>query len=324
MKTKKIITTLVLMLVALVSLCGCAKMEYIRTVDGYGVIIDKLVVSLDESKINKAGKSLEEVANKISSDFDNFIIMVGNWKENFNDSESYSELYEKLKTGIKVSRNNIRNKELTLSIEFSNWQMFGLFYGFVTVGGQEVVGAMNDIGPFLSNLLLGQYGTSDMGIFLYKYSRVTDEGFIKNLQNKYADDDSTFISTNYADYNFNFTNLYNDYRNFTNNSYDINDLDIVQIFAYPDERLYSNCDEDEVFESQNLDGLNMMYWNLSDKDDDYQMEIYKVAPKSTAWYVVALVISAVVVAILIIRMAKNSKNKVTIIVTKEEVEKNGE
>ncbi len=317
MRSKKIITTLVLMLVALVSLCGCAKIEYIRTVDGRGVIIDKLVVTLDESKINKSQKTLDEVSSKISQDFNDFIVMVGDWKESFNNNETYSELYERLKTGIKVTRENTSAKELTLSIEFSNWQMFGLFYGFVTVGGEEVDGAMTDVGPFLSNLLLGKYGTSDMGIFLYKYSRVTDEGFIKNLQSLDGEQSLTFNNT------FDFQTLYNDYRSYTNNSYDIDDLEIVQIFAYPDERLYSNCDEKVVYESQNLNGLNMMYWNLSDKDDDFQMELYKVAPKTTAWYVVALVISAIVVSILILRIGKNAKNKVSVIVTKEDVEKNG-
>lgn len=317
MRAKKIITTLVLMVVALVSLCGCAEIKYIRAVDGRGVIIDKLVVTLDESKINKSQKTLGEVSNKISQDFNEFIIMVNEWKESFNHSETYSELYERLKTGILVNRENTSTRELTLSIEFSDWQMFGLFYGIVTVGGEEVEGAMADVGPFLSNLLLGQYGTSDMGIFLYKYSRVTDEGFIKNLQGLPVDQNCTFNDT------FNFSELYNDYRAYTNNSYDIDDLDIVQIFAYPDERLYSNCDESEVQEGQNLDGLNMMYWNLSDKDDDFSMEIYKVAPRTIAWYVVALVVSAIVVVILIFRIRKNSKNKVTVIVTKEEVEKNG-
>lgn len=318
MKAKKIVTTLVLMIVALVSLCGCAKIEYIRTVDGYGVIIDKLVVSLDENKIENTGKTADEICSKIQDDFKKFETMVGEWKKSFSQNEAYTEIAKKLETGIKVNRSNAGgNKELTLSIEFSNWQMFGLFYGFVTIGGQEVEGAMTDVGPFLSNLLLGKYGTSDMGIFLYKYSRVTDAGFINNLQNLDSEQSLTFNDA------FDFQTLSKDYLNFTNNSYDINDLDIVQIFAYPDERLYSNCDEDEVFESQNLDGLNMMYWNLSDKDGDYQMEIYKVAPKPTAWYVVALVVSALVVSILIFRMAKNSKNKVTVITTKEEVEKNG-
>lgn len=305
MRAKKILSTIALIFVAMFSLCGCASVQYIRAIDGDGVIIDKLVVSLDESKINKSGTTLAQVKSYILDDFNDFKEHVDGWKGYF-DVEEYPELALRLETGIIISQTETKN-ELTLSVEFSDWQMFGLFYGIVTVDGQEFEKAITDVGPFLSSLLLGEYGTGDLGLFLYKYSRVEDEGFIKNLQKVENDE--------YLD----FTTLYNNYRTLTNNHYDLGDLEISQIYTYPDTKLYSNADESEVY-----GGLNMMYWNLSDKSEDFKLEIYKVAPRVIPWYVVALIVATAIVVFLLFRIRKNAKNKVTVLVTKEEVERSGE
>lgn len=305
MRAKKMLLTVALIFVAMFSLCGCASVQYIRTIDGNGAIMDKLVVSLDESEINKSGTTLTQVKSYILEDFGDFKEHIDSWKGHFDVGE-YPELALRLETGITVNISETKN-ELTFSVEFSDWQMFGLFYGIVTVDGQEFEKAMTDVGPFLSSMLLGEYGTGDMGIFLYKYSRVDDEGFIKNLQNVEGDE------------NLDFTTLYNNYRALTNNHYDLSDLEISQIFTYPDTKLYGNADESEIY-----GGLNLMYWNLSDKDDDFKMEIYKVAPKTAPWYGVALIVATVVVVILLFRIRKNAKNKVTVRVTKEEVERSGE
>ena len=55
MKTKKIFTIIFLLLVSVTTFFGCAKVEFIRAIDSSETIIDKLAISLDESKINKAG-----------------------------------------------------------------------------------------------------------------------------------------------------------------------------------------------------------------------------------------------------------------------------
>ncbi len=294
-----------LVFVAMFSLCGCASVQYLRTVNGNGSIVDKLVVSLDESKINKAGTTLTQAKSYVLEDFKNFREHIESWKECFDVGE-YPELALRVQTGITVNQTETQN-ELSFSVEFSDWQMFGLFYGIVTVDGQELEKAMTDVGPFLSEMLLNEYSTGDMGIFLYKYSRVQDQGFIKNMQGVENDE--------YVD----FDTLYANYRNLTNNHYDLSDLEVSQVFTYPDTKLYSNADESEEYK-----GLNLMYWNLSDKDEDFKMEIYKVAPKVVPWYVVALVVSTGVVVFLLFRMGKNAKNKVTVRVTKEEVERSGE
>ena len=304
MKTRKIITTLILLLVAVFSLCGCASIQMVRAIDSSGTIIDRLIIDLDESKINKSGKTVQEVKSSIKNDIISFRQYVDNWKEQFT-IEEYPELATSLGTGIVVNDTEVGN-QLTVAVEFANWTMFGLFYGIVTIEDVEYEKALNDVGPFLSELLLGQYGNEDMGVFLYKYSLVRDEGFIKNLQALPDGEDNDFSV------------LYEKYRKLTNNYYDVDDLNLSQIFAYPDQKLYSNADEVEV-----AGDLTMMMWDLSNKEDGFKMEIYKLGPKTVGWYVIALIISAVAIVIVMIKLSANSaKNRVTVHITKEEVEKN--
>ena len=303
MKARKILTTIILLFVAVFSLCGCASIQMVRAVDSSGTIIDRLVIELDESKINKSGKTMAEVKSAIKNDIISFRQYVASWKTQFT-LEEYPELALSLENGIMINDTETGN-QLSVAIEFSNWQMFGLFYGIVNINDLEYEKALNDVGPFLSQLLLGQYETTDMALFLYKYSHIQDAGFIKNLQALPEGEDNDFSV------------LYEKYRKMTNNYYDVEDLNISQVFAYPDDKLYSNADE-IGYEGD----LTMMMWDLSDKDANFKMEIYKLGPQATDWYVLALIISAVAVVIIMIRLSTNAaKNKVTVHITKEEVEK---
>ncbi len=304
MKAKKIITTLILLVLSIFSLYGCASLQFVCAVDGNGTIIDRLVIELDEAKINKSHANPETVKNAIQNDIIAFHDAIQEWKGQFSIVDT-PEIALSLENGILFDTSTVGNK-ITVSLEFQNWTMFGLFYGFITVDGVEYEKAMSDVGPFLTNLLLGQYGTENMGLFLYKYSHVKDSGFIDNLQGVAESGDTTF------------SDLYEKYRTLTNNYYETADLDISQVFAYPDEKLYSNADETEV-----TGGLTFMIWNLSDKSEDFEMEIYKLGPRAVAWYVIALIISALVAIALIIKFSINSSKKaVSVKITKEDVEKN--
>ena len=63
-------------------------------------------------------------------------------------------------------------------------------------------------------------------------------------------------------------------------------------------------------------------WNMSDKAEDFQMEIYRLTPRSVNWYVFALVISAIVVIVLFINFGSKARQEK--LVTKKELEKDGE
>ena len=93
---------------------------------------------------------------------------------------------------------------------------------------------------------------------------------------------------------------------------------VTQIFAYPDDRLYSNADVKEV-----VAGVTFLAWDLSDKGTDFEMSIFKLAPRSFSWYMLALGISAIFVVIATIVIAVKYRNEITVKITKQDVEKNG-
>ncbi|MGN0961405.1 MAG: hypothetical protein ACI4PF_04320, partial [Christensenellales bacterium] len=290
------------------SLFGCATIESIRVVNPDYSIIDKLVVTLDESKLNKAGKSLDEVRTSIYSDMINFRNYVDDWIDSFSDD--YPEIFIILKNGIycQVPESTKRN-EISVVIEFAGIEYFRIFYGLETVteelqnvmNSESYKKAMNDIGPFITKICNNDYKTEGMGLFLYKYFMFSDNGLMSGIKD-------FSLSGNGESY-------YEKYSNLTN--YTLDDVQINQIFTYPDDRIKSNADDVEV-----LNGMTFMAWDLSNKEEGFEMSIYYVAAKTTSWYIVGLLVSAIAVVIIFFCIKKKYKNAISVKITKQEIEKN--
>jgi hypothetical protein len=124
-------------------------------------------------------------------------------------------------------------------------------------------------------MLMEDGENENLGFYLKKYSMLKDEGLIANLES--LDDKGDDF----------YRNLYIKYRALLNEQYDVEDLDITQIFVYPDDDVYTNADAEEYY-----GGLKMFMWNMTGKAEDFEMEIYKLAPNSASWYIVALFVSA--------------------------------
>lgn len=297
---------LILLVVSMVCFFGCARVEYIRAIDPSGVIIDRLVVELDESKINKAGKTLAEVRSSIEGDMMTLRSSVQAWKNDI--GSRYPELSDSIEIGITCLPPTTIGNKVSQSIEFANWKMFGIYYGLIEIDGVEYDKVIDDVGPFVEEILKGDYTEENAGLFTYKYAQIKDKNILSNIK------DAKEVGGN------DYSNLYDKYRNYLNNYYDIDDLKMVQTFTYPlnnaNEKLYTNADEVEI-----AGGVVFMQWDLNDNDDSL-LEIYKLAPRMTAWYVLAIIISITVLCIIVINVAKKSaQNKVSVQITKEEVEK---
>ena len=298
MKTKKIFTIIFLLLVSVTTFFGCAKVEFIRAIDSSETIIDKLAISLDESKINKAGEDLAVVMGKIDGDMIHFRNKVNDWK--IIEFAEYPELYESVKNGIKVEVTKPRKNEISIAIEFANWQMFGLFYGYAVAEDFEYNAFLQDHGPFIANILSSDYEDNDYGLFLIKYAILKNSGIEEDLQN----------------FEFDGTNYYEKYRNMFMNRYGMEEVGVSQIFAFPDDRLQSNADDSEV-----QGDLTLLRWDLSNKTDDFEMTIYKITANTTSWYVLALLISAISVIIITIVIHKKSKGQIVQIIEKKDLDK---
>lgn len=297
MKANKFLTILFLMFVSITFFCGCASVEFIRAVDASNTIMDKIAISLDESKVNKSGLNLETIMNSIEDDMNKFRNEVNAWKsEQFAE---YPELFETVKTGIKVEVTKPRRNEISLALEFDGWNMFGLFYGYAEAEDFEYTKFVEDKGPFINNILNSNYEDNSYGLFLIKYSILKSNGIVGNIKS----------------FEFDGTNYYDKYYNMFMHRYNLDDVDISQIFAFPDDRLHSNADDIEV-----EGDLTLLKWNMNGKNEDYQMTIYKITANPSTWYIVALVISAISVIIITVVIRKKSKGQIVQIIEKKDLE----
>lgn len=275
MKFKKIITLIIIM--CTIILTGCADVQFIRMIDSNNAVQDKIVVELNKSEIEKRGYKMADVLNKIEEDF----IAVKNyiecdWIEQFNN-DKYANVYDKAKNGIVVDVTPPVGNKITLTITFADLSMFGLFYGYSSIDNNyEYNKAMEDVGPFIGKMFAEDYDNEDFGMFLIKYSIIKDNGILDSLEN----------------FEVNGVNYYTNYSQYLNEELTKENIKMSEIFIYPDDRIYSNADDKEV-----INGVTFLHWSLSDKNDGFQMEIYKIAPKVINWYICAIIVSIVFVII---------------------------
>ena len=298
MKIKKFLTILCIMIVSATTFFGCASVEYIRAIDASNTIIDKIAISLNESDINKGGMTLSSVMSSIDNDMVVFRNKVETWK--IREFAEYPDILARVQEGIKVEVSQPQRNEISLAIEFDDWDMFGLFYGYANAENFEYTQFLEDKGPFIQNILNSDYDDNSYGLFIIKYSMLKSVSFGKDIQ----------------EYEFNGTNYYQKYKDMFVGRYDLEDVNISQIFAYPDDRLHSNADQKDV-----EGDLMLLKWDLSNKGDNFEMSIYKITANPTAWYVLTLVLSAIATIIISIVIYKKSKGQVVTLIEKKDLDK---
>lgn len=287
----------------MVGLMGCATIESIRVVNPDYSIMDRLVITLDKKKL---GNKYEDVKNSIKSDIDKFKWHITDWIEQFKDDNF--DVYKVLESGIKCTpMESAKDNEFGVTLEFAGIEYFRIFYGLecVTEELQDIMStdqyykAMTDVGPFISKISSDNYSSENMGLFLYKYYMFSDKGLMNGINDFALDDSQTYLEKYSIMSGFN-----------------MDDVEISQVFTYPDDRIKSNADEVEV-----VDGMTFMAWNLSDKDDGFEMEMYYVGARTTAWYVVGLIISVIAVVVIFFVVRYKHKEDIAVVITKQEVEK---
>lgn len=299
MKIKKFLTTFFVLLICVFCCVGCGEVQFNRAVYADNKILDQFVINLNKTAIDNSGKiSAEELVDIIYEDLNTFRQYVEDWTNSFKDD--YPDVHLALMEGLKCEVFPDPDTELSVSIEFANWGLFGMFYGISNIKDVEYEKAVSDVGPFIYQIAKQDYQVEDFGLFLQKYAMVKDDGVYSQIEKFKID----AIDVNY----------YEKYSNLT--GFELEDCEVWQVFAYPDDRLYANADEKEVVE-------NMTYfaWNLSDKSEDFQMSIYKIAPKSTIWYVLALFLSLATVIIVWVILKIKSNKRISMCISKKDVEK---
>jgi len=305
MKIKKILTSFFLICASVLCLFGCADLEAFRIIDPYSetsIITDRFVVTLDK---NKLGSSFQTVKESIYDDMVMFRNYVYDWIDSF--EENHNDVYQELSKGIACEVVPSTDNLLSINLGFADEYCFALFYGVITLENEETTKAMDDIGPFLSQILKQDYEVENFGTFLYKYAIINNSNIYDQLPNFQIED----LGINY----------YTKYTDMTN--YNIENINVSQVFVYPndtfvyaDDKIYNNADVVEV-----VDNFTYLYWDLNNKGEDFELFLYKLAPNTIPWYVLALIISVVVVIVAIIVIKLKSKNKIKVLITKAEAEK---
>lgn len=286
-----------------VILTGCANIEYYRVVDGYGYIMEKLVIDIDKEAIKNAfpvntNQEINKLKSKIEDDFKAFELRINKWKED--NFSQYPKLYEELVNDITIDAPviilNGGDIKATLTLGFKSEKVFYIFYGIAEITNEEneiveYVPALNDYGPFLAEF--EDVRVENDGFFTYKYDVRNSKSIADALDREEGDE-----------YYLGFVDKYGDY---FHNVYDINDVLLYQVFGYPDNKLHSNADVEGK-----EGGINLFKWKI-DITADNNLEIYKVAANRHLWYIVAI---AVAVVSVIVIGANLKKGKV-----KEEVKK---
>lgn len=294
MKTKKILTLFAILILSICTFFGCARVEMIRTIDEYFVITDKIFIEFDEQEFLKNGKSVSEVISKLDKDFDTLKEHIDNWKSQFSE---YPDIMKELETGIVCDKVNSIKNQYSVYIEFKNSKMFYLFYGYYGLKDFEYFAALQDIGPFIDKMVSDEYLLEDYGIFFYKFSKLTSNNIKQDLR----------------EFTYEDRNICNEYSQLT--GFTLDDVELVQLFSYPDDRLYSNADFMEEY-----GGVSFFGWEYGDKAEDFELEIYKLYPKYATWFILALIISAIVVVALIIMYYVKYRKQVRVLITKSDVE----
>lgn len=293
MKTKKILTILAVLIISMCTFFGCARIDVIRTIDENFVITDEIAIEFDEQAFLKSGKSVSQVISKLDRDFETLEEHISEWKNSFSD---YPELMKELDKGIICNKKNDIVNTYSIYIEFKTSKMFYLFYGYYDMEF-EYLEALEDVGPFIDKMVAEDYLLEDYGIFFYKISKLTSSNVLPDLK----------------EFTFKDRNICDEYEELT--GFTLDDAEVTQYFTYPDDRLYSNADYQEE-----VGGVTFFAWEYDDKGEDFELEIYKLYPKHVSWFILGLIISAIVVIALIIIYFVKYRKQVEVMITKSDVE----
>jgi len=150
MRINKLFTMLILMCLSVLFCFGCADLEAFRMIDPYSeesVITDKFVVTLDK---NKLGDDFVQVKNAVYDDMVAFRNYVSEWIKQYEDE--HQDVYLSLKESIVCDVVSTQENVISVTLGFADEYSFAMFYGVVGLEDETYTKAMNDVGPFLSQI----------------------------------------------------------------------------------------------------------------------------------------------------------------------------
>lgn len=280
--------SLIMILSCIFVFAGCANIEYQRTVDDYGQILDKLTIEIDESKL-KSDTNVDDLIDNVKHDIktyyiDPILFRVELYKlQNPTTFHDFQKLFDI--SDIIYSKTGTMHK-VSVEILFGSSEVMYYLYGYDISDDDATDSSMTETKNF----------------FIKKYTQTTDNVF----------GDVTTIE-------FGGVNLFEKYQGKVGDEYNENDITLTQIYGTTDSRLHSNADE-----TTTLNGITYHLWEFNGADASAQLMFYYITANATGWYALAialtLVILVVIVAIYIVDKKKNKYKSKVVVDTQNSVE----
>lgn len=282
---KKRFLSVFILIICCVVLCSCANIEYQRVTDDNGQIMDKLTIELDRTAMlkkmtaTKYDKLKKDIEKDVTSYVNGIVLRCASLRREYTNMDFKNGVSAVASEWVTMDGNI---DEIFVQVNYANIKFYKLVNG-ITDDQESSSGSDNEI---VSNW------------FVSKYIMKTSNTF-SNIEEYEGD-------RNFYDY---YTNTYDEFN--------MEDLNLVQIYGTTDSRLKSNADYVEK-----IDGINYHLWEIDTKDGAYktcELSYYYLTAVGTGWYVLALgmavVLAVVLVTIWIVKSvkAKRYKKKVTVV-----------
>ncbi len=265
---------------------SCAHIEYQRITDDTGLIMDKIVIELDRSKIiEKIGEEKYiNLKNDIREDLKTYVEAI---------TASKLELQRRYEGKIDFINNvlaeqgewmeaDLKTDRIVAVISYANIDFYKLINGIPL---EDDSSETDDDAEIVSNWFVSKY--------------------IIKANNTFTNLESIGGEPSYYDY---YSTKYSEFG--------VQDVSLTQVYGTTDTRLKSNADYIEK-----IDGINYHLWDIDTQNEGYktcQLSYYYTTAVGTGWYIVALALSIALALVLItvwiikVIKAKHYKTKINL------------
>lgn len=259
---KKIkIFSLILLLCSVFILGGCANIEYQRLVDDYGQILDKITIEVDGNKLASKGVDVETLIDNIKEDVYHYYVFPIEYRLQSLPIDEYYEVSKQIDIGTIMSSVDNHIYKISVEILFKNSNVMSYVYGYDSSEEESEENVMEESKSF----------------FIKKYQQTSDNVF----------GDVTQISVAGI-------NLYEKYCQKAP-GFDSDDLTLTQIYGTTNSRMRTNADE-----TLEYNGFTCHLWEFNGSESEGQLVFYYLTANSTGWYVLALLLTIFITAVIII------------------------
>lgn len=185
MKFKKLALVFCFLLVSIIS--GCANIEYSRTINEKGNIIDAVAVTLDYEKIASAGYNTSEVETYIEQKMNTYLsVIISSFTNRDDNLDKITKLTVLQNTTSLVYK---KDNVIVALLKFNNYGTFKYFYGL------HLNENSNDNTQIEEGFLINKYVSTGKTIFASEDAQYIKNEFLIYFNDKFTENDASYEYT---------------------------------------------------------------------------------------------------------------------------------